>query len=353
MAFDSTLRAYSRAATDGAPLADPPLTWGIELSRTLSNQPLIAEAWDAGGLYQVGAFPGMRWAEWNGRYRDVLRRFVRGEPGLVSEVATRLAGSHDMYRERSPLHSINFVTCHDGFTLYDLVSYNDKHNEANGEANRDGTNDNLSWNCGVEGDTDDAAVLALRRRQAKNHMAILFLSQGVPMILAGDEVLRSQRGNNNAYSQDNELSWFDWRLSETNCEMLRFTRELIALRHRHPSLRRRRFLSGRPGQDAAMPDIAWHSERLNEPPWHDSDARLLAFTLAGSSTQEKPLHVILNMWWEPRTVALPALQGYGWRVAIDTALASPHDITPPESPQVNASEQYVVHSRSVVVLEGR
>ena len=146
------------------------------------------------------------------------------------------------------MHSINFVTCHDGFTLYDLVSYNDKHNEANGEDNRDGTNDNLSWNCGVEGDTDDAAVLALRRRQAKNLMAILFLSQGVPMILAGDEVLRSQRGNNNAYSQDNELSWFDWRLIETNRDMLRFTRELIALRKRHPSLRRRSFLTGRPRQ---------------------------------------------------------------------------------------------------------
>ncbi len=222
---------------------------------------MIAEAWDAAGLYQVGAFPGMRWAEWNGRYRDVLRRFVRGEPGLVSEVATRLAGSHDMYRQRSPLHSVNFITCHDGFTLYDLVSYNDKHNEANGEDNRDGTNDNLSWNCGVEGDTDDAAVLALRRRQAKNFMAILFLSQGVPMILAGDEVLRSQRGNNNAYSQDNELSWFDWRLIETNRDMLRFTRELIALRKRHPSLRRRRFLTGRPapGRDAAGYHLAFRA----------------------------------------------------------------------------------------------
>ena len=156
-------------------------------------------------------------------------------------MATRLAGSHDMYGSRTPLHSVNFVTCHDGFTLYDLVSYNDKHNEANGEDNRDGSNDNLSWNCGVEGDTDDRAVLALRRRQAKNFMAILFLSQGVPMILAGDEVLRSQRGNNNAYCQDNEISWFDWRLVETNRDMLRFTRELIALRKRHPSLRRKAF----------------------------------------------------------------------------------------------------------------
>ena len=343
---------FTRGA-DGAPLANPPLTWGIELSHTLAKRPVIAEAWDAAGLYQLGAFPGMRWAEWNGRYRDVLRRFVRGEPGLVGEVATRLAGSHDMYRQRSPWHSINFVTCHDGFTLYDLVSCNYKHNEANGEDNRDGSNDNLSWNCGVEGETDDRAVLALRRRQAKNLMAILFLSQGVPMILAGDEVLRGQRGNNNAYSQDNELSWFDWRLIEVNRDMLRFTRELIALRKRHLSLRRRSFLTGRPAPGATLPDIAWHSERLGVPPWHDGNARLLAFTLAGSSAQEKALHVILNMWWEPRTVAVPALRGCVWQRAIDTALAPPHDITPPEQQDVSAGDTYVMQPRSVVVLEAR
>jgi isoamylase len=338
---------------NGAPLANPPLTWGIELSHSLARQPVIAEAWDAAGLYQVGAFPGMRWSEWNGRYRDVMRRFVRGEGGLTSEVATRLAGSHDMYRSRSPRHSVNFVTCHDGFTLWDLVSYNDKHNDANGEANRDGTNDNLSWNCGVEGDTCDPAVLDLRRRQAKNLMAILFLSQGVPMILAGDEVLRSQRGNNNAYSQDNEVSWFDWRLTQTHRDMLRFTRELIALRRRHPSLHRRSFLTGRAATGISLPDIAWHSERLNEPPWHDSNARLLAFTLAGATRREKPLHVILNMWWEPRSVAIPTLPDCTWRVALDTARASPNDITPPEQSAETASERYIAQPRSVVVLEGR
>ncbi|MFL6575977.1 MAG: glycogen debranching protein, partial [Povalibacter sp.] len=299
--FRFDLASIFTRGENGEPLADPPLTWGIELSHALAKQPLIAEAWDAAGLYQVGGFPGMRWAEWNGRYRDALRRFVRGEAGLVNEVATRIAGSGDMYRQRSPLHSVNFVTCHDGFTLWDLVSYSEKHNEDNGESNRDGSNDNLSWNCGAEGDTRDAGILQLRRRQAKNLLAILFLSQGVPMILAGDEVLRSQQGNNNAYSQDNEMSWFDWRLTESNRDTLRFTRELIALRKRHPSLHRRSFLSGSTAADSVMPDIEWHGERLKDPPWHDPDARLLAFTLAGVTPEEPPLHVVLNMWWESRT----------------------------------------------------
>ena len=184
----------------GELMADPPVPWAIESSRILSRVALIAEAWDAAGLYQVGAFPGMAWAEWNGRYRDVIRRFVRGEPGLVGEVATRMAGSADLYEAggRLPGNGINFITCHDGFTLNDLVSYNDKHNHGNGEDNRDGSNDNLSWNCGVEGETSDAGILRLRHRQARNFLAILFLSQGVPMILAGDEVLRSQCGNNNS-----------------------------------------------------------------------------------------------------------------------------------------------------------
>jgi isoamylase len=231
------------------------------------------------------------------------------------------------------------------------VSYNHKHNEANGEDNRDGNNDNLSWNCGAEGETDDAAILALRRRQAKNFMAILFLSQGAPMILAGDEVLRSQRGNNNAYCQDNELSWFDWRLVDANREMLRFTRELIALRKRHPSLRRRRFLTGRAASGALLPDVSWHGERLNEPPWHDGAARLLAFTLAGAGAQEKPLHVILNMSHEARTVDVPALPDRVWLRALDTALASPHDVTPREQQSVSARDLYVAQPRSVVVLE--
>jgi glycogen operon protein len=352
--FRFDLASVFARGEDGEVLANPPLPWSIELSPVLVERPLIAEAWDAAGLYHVGAFPGMRWAEWNGRYRDVMRRFVRGEPGLVGEVATRLAGSSDLYAgdQRPPASSVNFITCHDGFTLADLVSYDQKHNEANGDDNRDGTDDNLSWNCGREGETGDPAVNALRQRQARNFMAILFLSQGVPMILAGDEVLRSQRGNNNAYCQDNELSWFDWRLVETEGAMLRFVRELIALRRRHPSLRRRRFLTGRPAPGDVLPDVAWHGERLHEPAWHDPGARLLAFTLAGAGAGEKPLHAILNMSDTVRAVAVPELAGSAWRRAVDTALAAPQDITPPGEQPLVEGNRYAAQPRSTVVLEG-
>ena len=349
--FRFDLASVFSRGEDGSPMANPQLTWDIELSPALSRRPIIAEAWDAAGLYQVGGFPGMRWAEWNGRYRDTVRRFVRGDPGLIGELATRLAGSQDMYGARTPLHSVNFITCHDGFTLYDLVSYNDKHNEANGEGNRDGNSDNISWNCGAEGETNDPSIRALRLRQAKNFMAILLLSQGAPMILSGDEVLRGQRGNNNAYCQDNELSWFDWKLVQSNRDMLRFTREFIAFRARHPNLRGQRFLTGRPLADGTLPDIAWHGERLNEPPWHNANARLLSFTLAGRNAGEKPLHIILNMWHEPRTVAVPTLPGLGWLRAIDTALDSPQDILSFEQQYTRVSLAYSAQPHSVVVLE--
>ena len=202
--FRFDLASAMARGEDGNPQHHAPVLWSIELSPELGRAHIIAEAWDAAGLYQVGDFPGFRWAEWNGHYRDVIRAFVRGDPGLVADVATRLSGSSDFYegRGRLPANTVNFITCHDGFTLYDLVSYNQKHNEANGEDNRDGHNDNLSWNCGVEGPTDDPHILALRRRQAKNFMAILLLSQGVPMLLAGDEILRSKGGNNNTYCQN-------------------------------------------------------------------------------------------------------------------------------------------------------
>ena len=351
--FRFDLASVFARGEDGEVLANPPLPWNIELSPILVERPLIAEAWDAAGLYHVGAFPGMRWAEWNGRYRDVVRRFVRGEPGLIGELATRLAGSSDLYADghRLPPNGINFVTCHDGFTLHDLVCYEVKHNEANGEGNRDGTDDNLSWNCGIEGDTGDPAIRALRCRQAKNFMAILLVSQGVPMIHAGDEVLRTQRGNNNAWCQDNEISWFDWRLVDANADMLRFVRELIALRKRHSSLRRKRFLTGRPVQGAGLPDVTWHGERLNEPPWRDPEARLLAFTLAGTGAAETPLHVILNMAAEQRAVALPMLAGRRWHRAVDTALPSPHDIEAPGAQACESRNRYLAQPRSVVVLE--
>ncbi|MCC8401584.1 glycogen debranching protein GlgX [Paraburkholderia sp. MMS20-SJTN17] len=337
----------------GELMPDPPLPWAIESSRVLSHVPLIAEAWDAAGMYQVGAFPGMAWAEWNGRYRDVIRRFVRGDPGIIGEVATCIAGSSDLYADdgRLPNNSINYVTCHDGFTLMDLVSYESKRNEANGDENRDGTSDNLSWNCGAEGETGDARILGLRHRQARNLMALLFLSQGVPMMLAGDEVLRSQRGNNNAYCQDNALSWFDWTPTESGSAMLRFVQALIALRKRHASLRRRRFLTGRPSPGQTRPDVAWHGERLHEPGWHDPRARLLVVTLGGEAPGEPALHAVFNMDDGACTVQLPAPDGQHWRRIVDTARDAPHDIVQSAQQAAIESEQCRVEARSVVVLE--
>ena len=339
----------------GIPLANPPVPWAIESSRILSRVPLIAEAWDAAGLYQVGAFPGMAWSEWNGRYRDVIRRFVRGDPGIITEVATRIAGSADLYSDdqRRPANSINFVTCHDGFTLHDMVSYETKHNEANGEDNRDGSDDNLSWNCGVEGETGDPDILALRRRQAKNLLAILMLSRGVPMLLAGDEVLRTQQGNNNAWCQDNEIGWFDWRLTERHADMLRFTRELIALRRRHACLTRNRFFTGTqvPGRD--IPDIVWHGERLNEPRWQDGQARVLACTLAGLAADEEDLHLMFNMSEQALDAELPVIDGRNWYCALDTAQDAPADIIERERQVALAEPSYRVNPRSVVVLEAR
>jgi isoamylase len=311
---------------DGRPLAYPPVLASMEFAEALAGTQLIAEAWDAAGLYQVGSFPGFRWAEWNGRYRDVVRRFLRGEPGHLGEVATRIAGSSDMYApaNKTPQNSINFVTCHDGFTLYDLVSYDGKHNELNAEGNRDGRDDNYSWNSGVEGPTDDPDVQRLRTQRARNFMAVLLLSQGVPMFAAGDEVLRSQRGNNNAYCQDNDLSWLDWSFTPAARAMLRFTRELIALRKRHPSLQRTRFLDG--ALDDQPAEIHWYGENLSGPNWHDAEARVLCFTLAGVVPGEPVLHVMINMAPTVRLLPLPEVASHAWRRIVDTTLAAPDDI---------------------------
>ena len=339
----------------GERMADPPLIWAIESSRVLSRVPLIAEAWDAAGLYHVGDFPGMAWAEWNGRYRDVMRRFVRGDRGLLGEVATRLAGSSDLYADdgRRPHHSVNFVTCHDGFTLHDLVSYDGKHNEANGESNRDGTDDNASWNCGVEGETSDPAVVVLRRRQARNHLALLLLSRGVPMLLAGDEVLRAQGGNNNAYCQDNEVSWLDWRLVEANRDMARFTAELIAFRRRHPCLTANRFYDGRAVPGRGLPDVAWHGARLDEAPWGEPDGSFLRLTIAGAAEREEDLHLMINMSDRDLEVPLPEVPGRRWHLAIDTSRPSPEDVVKRESQRPHPGTQGLARARSVVVFEGR
>jgi isoamylase len=340
---------------DGNPMYNAPVLWNIEFSDDLARTPIIAEAWDAGGLYQVGGFPGFRWAEWNGRYRDVIRRFVRGEGGLVAEVGTRLSGSSDLYQHqgRLPINSVNFVTCHDGFTLHDLVSYNEKHNEANGEDNRDGMSENFSWNCGAEGETTDPEILALRRRQAKNFMAILLLSQGVPMLLGGDEVLRTQQGNNNAYCQDNELSWFDWTLPEKNRDMLRFVREMIAFRKRHPCLKRRHFLRGVELEGGRLPDVTWHGLILNKPLWHDPNARVLAYTLGAVAAEEADLHVVLNMTEDLLLFPLPEMAGRRWHLAVDTSQPSPDDIHEEGSGPLIATGTYPAGARSVVVLESR
>jgi isoamylase len=339
---------------DGEPIHYAPMPWQIELSDILGNTRLIAEAWDAGGLYQVGEFPGFRWAEWNGRYRDVIRHFVRGDAGLIGEVATRLSGSSDLYEPggRLPVNSINFITCHDGFTLWDLVSYNEKHNEANAQDNLDGSDDNASWNCGMEGETDIPEILALRRRQAKNFMAVLFLSQGVPMILSGDEVLRTQQGNNNCYCQDNEISWFDWGLNRENGEMLLFTKKMIAFRRRHPSLMRKQFLKGR-SNGGDLPDITWHGVKLNEPRWDDPDAKMLAFTLAGATEAEEHLHVMLNMSDGTVQMELPAVSGRSWYRAVDTSLPSNSAILEARRQPRTVQRFYSVAPRSVVVLEAR
>ena len=294
---------------DGSVLASPPLLEHLALDPVLAQTKLIAEAWDAAGLYQVGSLPAWgRWAEWNGKFRDDIRRFVKGDAGMVSSLATRLVGSPDLYpgQLREPSHSINFVTCHDGFTLADLVSYNHKHNEANGEENRDGFNENLSWNCGQEGPSTLPEITDLRSRQVRNFATLLMLSHGVPMILAGDEAGRTQRGNNNAYCQDNELSWFDWNRLETNADLLRFFRLLIQLRHDHALFRRGTFS---PLADAQAPRVEWHGVRLHEPDW-SYESRSLAMHLYGRP-ENRPDHIYLiaNAHWEPHEFELPVVPG--------------------------------------------
>jgi glycogen operon protein len=340
----------------GNVMVDPPVVETITEDGVLADTKLIAEPWDAAGLYQVGKFPfGRRWSEWNGHYRDDVRRFWRGDPETVCGLATRLCGSSDLYEPsgRKPVHSINFVTCHDGFTLNDLVSYERKHNAANGEQNRDGSDANWSWNCGVEGPTTDPAVRRLRQRQARNLMATLLLSQGVPMLLGGDEFLRTQRGNNNAWCQDDETSWVDWTLAEKNRDFLRFVREMIALRKRHPALRRRSFLFGAEG--GLRPDIAWHGLEPNKPDFSPA-ARTLAYTLDGTQTGREPdrdFYVGINGDRErpaPFRVA-KSPSGRPWRRVVDTSLAPPQDIVAEGTgPVVPAGATYRLPPLAVAVL---
>jgi glycogen operon protein len=335
----------------GNPLPNPPVLWDIESDPLLAGSKLIAEAWDAAGLYQVGSFVGDTWQEWNGRFRDDVRRFVKGDKGTVSAIASRLLGSPDIYghKEREPEQSVNFVTCHDGFTLNDLVSYNHKHNEDNGEDGRDGSNDNLSWNCGMEGLTDDPGIEALRNRQVKNFFTMELLAAGTPMLLMGDEVRRSQQGNNNAYCQDNEISWFDWSLLERYGDILRFVQQLNALRQRRDVVAEEDRLSLNDLLRRAR--IDWHGVALNHPDW-SVDSHALAFTLR-SLHHRHLIHGMLNAYWEPLTFELPALPAenrQNWRRCIDTALVSPDDIHSWEKAPLIEQATYEVQARSVVLL---
>jgi isoamylase len=347
--FRFDLAAILERDESGNVMPSPPVLWDIESDPALAGTKLIAEAWDAAGLYQVGTFIGDSWKEWNGRFRDDVRSFFRGEEGTIERFADRLMGSPSLYgqEQREPEQSVNFVTCHDGFTLSDLVSYDSKHNEANGENNRDGANDNRSWNCGVEGPTEDPAIDKLRTRQVKNFFTVTMLAPGMPMMLMGDEVRRTQGGNNNAYCQDNETSWFDWTLVAQRADVHRFVTLLNARRvrrdveHERPRVALNELIR--------QADITWHGVKLGEPDWRPS-SHSIAFTARFTMA---PYHVILNAYWEPLEFELPPLVHGArepWRRWIDTALDSPHDIVEWERAPSVSGHRYRAQSRSVVVL---
>jgi glycogen operon protein len=325
----------------------------------LSRIKLIAEPWDI-GTYQVGNFP-VDWSEWNGRFRDTVRRFGKGDAGQVRELAARMTGSADLYYDdgRSAYNSVNFVTCHDGFTLWDLVSHNVKHNELNLENNLDGTNDNNSWNCGVEGETENPEIDRLRRQMVKNYICTLMFASGTPMMLGGDEFLRTQRGNNNAYCQDNNISWFDWRLAERNADIVEFVRKAIAFTHRCTVLQRRKFFRGVDLDSDHIADITWFGTNLGKPEWNDAELRTLCYQLDGgeepSALGKYLLFLILNADYRNQRVQLPPPPGeLKWRRAIDTSLPACEDfIEPDREVVIDPPDHYWVNSRSVVVLIAR
>ena len=337
--------------SSGEVMSNPPVLWDIESNPSLAGTKMIAEAWDAAGLYQVGSFIGDSWKEWNGRFRDDVRDFFRGENASLRNFGDRFLGSHELYRhkEREAEQSVNFVTCHDGFTLNDLVSYNQKHNEANNEENRDGGNDNRSWNCGAEGPTDDPAIETLRNRQVKNFFAVTMLSLGLPMILMGDEVRRTQNGNNNAYCQDNEANWFDWSLVDKRADVHRFVRLLIARR----LLRDKEAESNRMTltQLIGQANKSWHGVKLSQPDWSDH-SHSVAFS-ADLPKEGAVCYLMFNAYWEPLEFELPPVRGAGadpWHRWIDTSLESPHDIVEWQAAPPLPGYTYRAGPRSVVVL---
>ena len=346
---------------NGAPMHSPPLLETLAFDPILGKCKLIAEAWDAGGLYQVGSFPSWgRWAEWNGKYRDDARKFLKGEPGLAGPMAQRLQGSPDLYQRqnRGTRASINFITAHDGFSLMDMVSYNGKHNDANGENNSDGSNDNDSWNCGWEGPSTDPAVNRLRVKQVKNALAMLLVSQGTPMILSGDEMGKTQGGNNNAYCQDNEISWLDWDLLKHRPELFDYCKKMVAFRKAHPALRSCHHLGANHGQNG-YPDISWHGMEAWNADW-SKESRTLAFLLNGDNVkggdvQDNFIYVAMNMHWEMHGFKPPRLpEGLAWHVAANTDMPAPEDVMEPGTEKkLGNQDEFLVGPRSVVILIGK
>ncbi|MEI7475480.1 MAG: glycogen debranching protein GlgX [bacterium] len=304
---------------DGLPMEYPPVLWGIELRESLDGAKLITEPWDSDQLYQMGHIHGYRWTQWNGKFRDDVRQFIKGDNGKIGAIAYRISGSNDLYQrtDHLPINGINFITAHDGFTLNDLVSYNYKHNYNNGENNNDGNNTNDSWNCGVEGSTDNADIESLRIRQIKNFAAILLLSRGVPMITSGDEVRRTQNGNNNSYCQDNELNWFDWTLADKNKEILEFFTFMIKFRKENHSLHSRNFYNGSVNE-RGLKDINWHGTMLNNIDWDNYFSHALSFTVAGFNG-DSDIHVMMNMYWEPLSFEIPVIPQRQWYKVADTS----------------------------------
>jgi isoamylase len=343
---------------NGNLVPNPPLVEAISEDPLLADTKIIAEAWDAAGAYQVGSFGDLRWAEWNGRYRDDVRRFWRGDRGLLGAFVTRLAGSSDLYEHsgRTPHCSINFITSHDGFTMNDMVSYRDKHNDANGEGNRDGDNNNYSDNYGVEGPTTRPEIENLRQRQIKNFLATLLMSQGVPMMVMGDECRRTQRGNNNAYCQDNNISWFDWSKVNQNKDLLRFTQGLIKFRRVQPTIRRESFLTGKAPVEGALPDVSWYSALGTAVDWHGEDNTLICLLKAEDLVEQHPeardVLILINATSEPREFILPPVaKGTKWRLFIDTAAATPYDIYPDfDGPPPPRSRRLTLSYRSTCVF---
>ena len=336
---------------------NPSLIEIIEDDPILRNTKIIAEAWDAAGAYQVGSFPG-RWSEWNGKYRDDVRRFWKRETNTTGFFATRITGSSDLYgyAELGPIHSINFITCHDGFTLNDLVSYNNKHNLENGENNRDGENHNISFNNGIEGNTATPYIDKKRSQMIKNFIATLFLSQGIPMLLAGDEFRRTQNGNNNSYCQDNEISWVDWSLLEKNNDIFRFVKYMIEFRKQHPSLRRENFFSGTAYNGNSQPDISWHGEEPFKPDW-SVDSHSIAmlingnYTLNNDGSPDNDIFIIFNASLVSSYYKIPeAPSGRKWKLAVDTFIESPDDVYEINDNAGLEDNKYFVNKNSLIVL---